>query len=195
MSDEVARVATCPVHEISPMHPDILKSPWGMNRRLRDEAPVFQDPNSGIFFVSRYEDVIQIAKDHQTFSSRMMGPTRAMTGSEDPEVIEVLKSGYENVPTMLTEDPPNQRRYRKFVDGAFSPSSLKSLEPFIENLSNELIDTFIDKGECEFLSKFGVPLPLRVIISQLGAPQEDLPLFRKWTEAFIGNLSQQLDKE
>ena len=195
MSDEVARVATCPVHQISPMHPDILKSPWGMNKRLRDEAPVFQDPNSGIFFVSRYEDVIQIAKDHQTFSSRMMGPTRAMAGSEDPEVIEVLKSGYENVPTMLTEDPPNQRRYRKFVDGAFSPSSLKRLEPFIENLSNELIDIFIDNGECEFLSEFGVPLPLRVIISQLGAPLEDLPLFRKWTEAFIGNLSQQLDRE
>ena len=78
MSDEVARVATCPVHQISPMHPDILKSPWGMNRRLRDEAPVFQFPNSCIFFVYRYEDVIHIAKDHKTFSSRMMGPTRAM---------------------------------------------------------------------------------------------------------------------
>lgn len=195
MSDEVARVATCPVHEISPMHPEILKSPWVMNRRLREEAPVYQDPNSGIFFISRYEDVMQIAKDHQTFSSRMMGPNRALAGSVDPEVLEVLESGYENVPTMLTEDPPNQKRYRKFVDGAFSPSSLKSLEPFIEKLSNELIDTFIDKGECEFLSEFGVPLPLKVIISQMGAPLEDLPLFRKWTEAFIGNLSQQLDKE
>jgi cytochrome P450 len=195
MSDEVARVATCPIHEISPMHPEILKAPWVMNRRLREEAPVFQDPNTGLFFVSRYADVMEIARDHKTFSSRMMGPTRAMTGSEDPEVIEVLKSGYENVPTMLTEDPPNQRRYRKFVDGAFSPSSLKSLEPFIEGLSNELIDAFIDQGQCEFLSGFGVPLPLRVIVSQLGAPQEDLPLFRKWTEAFIGNLSQQLDRE
>ncbi|MBT5155202.1 MAG: cytochrome P450, partial [Gammaproteobacteria bacterium] len=194
MSDEVARVATCPIHEISPMHPEILKAPWVMNRRLREEAPVFQDPNTGLFFVSRYADVLEIARDHKTFSSRMMGPTRAMTGSEDPEVMEVLKSGYENVPTMLTEDPPNQRRYRKFVDGAFSPSSLKSLEPFIEGLSNELIDAFIDQGQCEFLSGFGVPLPLRVIVSQLGAPQEDLPLFRKWTEAFIGNLSQQLDR-
>jgi cytochrome P450 len=34
-----------------------------------------------------------------------------------------------------------------------------------------------------------------VIVSQLGAPMEDLALFRKWTEAFIGNLSQQLDRE
>ena len=195
MTDEAARAATCPIHEINPMHPEVLKSPWMMNSRLRDEAPVFQDPNSGIFFISRYEDVVRMAMDHQTFSSRMIGGTRAIAASDDPEIVAVMNQGYPNVPTMLTEDPPRQRRYRKFVDGAFSPASLKALEPFIETLANELIDAFIDRGECEFLSEFGVPLPLRVIVSQLGAPEEDLPLFRKWTDAFIGNLSQQLDRD
>ena len=195
MTDEAARAATCPIHEINPMHPEVLKSPWMMNRRLRDEAPVFQDPNSGIFFISRYEDVVRMAMDHQTFSSRMIGGTRAIAASDDPEIVAVMDQGYPNVPTMLTEDPPRQRRYRKFVDGAFSPASLKALEPFIETLANDLIDAFIDRGECEFLSEFGVPLPLRVIVSQLGAPEEDLPLFRKWTDAFIGNLSQQLDRD
>ncbi len=136
-----------------------------------------------------------MAMDHQTFSSRMLAPSRQLAGTEDKEILEVMQSGYPNVPTMLTEDPPAQRRYRKFVDGAFSPKALKALEPFIESLANELIDGFIDKGECEFLSEFGVPLPLRVIVSQLGAPEEDLPLFRKWTDAFIGNLSQQLDRD
>lgn len=195
MSEEVARVATCPVHEINPMHPEVLKSPWMMNRRLREEAPVFQDPNSGIYFISRYEDVVKMAMDHETFSSRMLSPSRQLTATEDKEIMDVMASGYPNVPTMLTEDPPAQRRYRKFVDGAFSPKALKALEPYIESLANELIDSFIDKGECEFLSEFGVPLPLRVIVSQLGAPEEDLPLFRKWTDAFIGNLSQQLDRD
>lgn len=195
MSEEVAKVATCPLHAINPMHPEILKSPWGMNKRLRDEAPVFQDPHSGIFFVSRYEDVIQMAMDPETFSSRMVTDNRALAASQDPEVLEIMSQGYPNVPTMLTEDPPRQRRYRKFVDGAFSPRNLKALEPFIESLANELIDKFADRGECEFLSEFGVPLPLRVIVSQLGAPEKDLPLFKKWTDAFIGNLSQQLDRD
>jgi cytochrome P450 len=96
---------------------------------------------------------------------------------------------------MLTQDPPLQRRYRKFVDGAFSPANLKRLEPVIERLSNELIDRFIDAGECEFLAAFGIPLPLTIIAAQLGAPIGDLPLLRKWTDAFIGNLSQQLDRD
>ncbi len=195
MSDELARAAKCPIHEINPMHPEILQSPWDMNKRLRDEAPVFQDPNTGIFFISRYDDVVKMAMDHQTFSSKMLTANRALTATDDPEVLEVLASGYPNVATMLTQDPPLQRRYRKFVDGAFSPSNLKSLEPFIEQLANNLIDDFVDKGQCEFLSEFGVPLPLGVIVNQLGAPAKDLPLFRKWTEAFIGNLSQQLDRE
>lgn len=195
MSDEVTRAATCPLHEISPMHPELLKSPWGINRRLREEAPVFKDPLSGIYFVSRYEDVVQMAMDHETFSSRMMSASRQLAATDDPEILEVLKSGYPQVPTMLTEDPPMQRRYRKFVDGAFSPKNLKALEPYIESLSNDLIDAFIDRGECEFLSEFGIPLPLNVIVNQLGAPSEDLPLFRKWTDAFIGNLSQQLDRD
>jgi cytochrome P450 len=115
--------------------------------------------------------------------------------SDDAEVIELIEQGYPNVPTMLTQDPPLQRRYRKFVDGAFSPANLKALEPYIEQISNELIDGFADAGQCEFLNEFGVPLPLNVIASQIGVPLADLPLLRKWTEAFIGNLSQQLDRE
>lgn len=194
-SDVLAAVGTCPLHDINPMHPDLLKRPWGLNKRLRDDAPVFQDPGSGIFFISRYEDVVKMAMDPATFSSKMLQPTRAMDGSKDPELSAILAEGYPQVPTMLTQDPPLQRRYRKFVDGAFSPSSLRALEPFIEATANALIDDFIEAGRCDFLSDFGVPLPLRVIVSQLGAPMEDLALFRKWTEAFIGNLSQQLDRE
>ena len=195
MHDELKNIATCPIHDINPMDPEVLKSPWLMNERLRNEAPVFHDPNSGIFFISRYEDVVNMAKDHETFSSRMLSSSRALYSTEDKELRAIMSQGYENVPTMLTEDPPLQLRYRKFVNGAFSPKNLKTLEPFIENISNELIDGFVDKGHCEFLDEFGVPLPLRVIVNQLGAPESDLPLFRKWTEAFIGNLSGQLNRD
>jgi cytochrome P450 len=188
-------VERCPLHDIMPMHPDMLRAPAAMNRRLRKDAPVFHDQMSGIYFISRYADVVAMAQDPVTFSSVMPGNASRAVNSEDAEVIELMKSGYPNVPTMLTQDPPLQRRYRKFVDGAFSPSSLRALEPFIEQTSHELIDKFAEQGHCEFLNEFGVPLPLRVIASQIGTPIEDLPLLRKWTEAFIGNLSQQLDRE
>lgn len=188
-------IATCPLHQINPMHPENLASPWIMNKRLRDEAPVFQDPNSGIFFISRYADVVAMARDHETFSSVMLGSNTRAVNSEDPEVLEIMAQGYPNVPTMLTQDPPLQRRYRKFVDSAFGPANLKKLEPYITQISNELIDSIADRGRCEFLNEFGVPLPLNIIASQIGVSLEDLPKLRTWTEAFIGNLSQQLSPE
>ena len=194
MSEILDQLAHCPVHEIPPMHPEVLRCPGVMNSRLREEAPVFQDATTGMFFISRYADVVAMARDHATFSSVMPGASSRAVNSEDTEVIELMQDGYPNVPTMLTQDPPLQRRYRKFVDGAFSPNNLKVLEPFIETTSHQLIDAFIEAGQCEFLTAFAIPLPLTVIGSQIGTPDEDLAKLRKWTEAFIGNLSQQLDQ-
>jgi len=196
MTDLLDSVATCPVHDFRPMRPEMLACPYELNRRLIAEAPVYQDPDSGIWFVSRYDDVVAMSMDHGTFSSVMpftSNDAGRSAGNED--VAKVMAKGYPNVATMLTQDPPLQRRYRKFVDGTFSPRSLKALEPFIEQTSHMLIDQFIDSGQCDFLHDFGVPLPLRVIASQLGTPESDLHLLRKWTEAFIANLSQQLDHD
>ncbi len=191
--DMVAFAERCPLGQFSPMHPELLACPYAMNQRLHREAPVYRDPASGIYMISRYDDVVAMAMDHETFSSVMPGVGTGSMAASDPELEAILAEGYPNVSTMLTQDPPLQRRYRKFVDGAFAPASLKALEPFIEATANELIDRFIERGRCEFLEEFGVPLPLTVIASQIGVPLEDLPQLRKWTNAFIGNLSGQLD--
>ena len=195
MSEKLEQMASCPVQEFAPMHPEVLRCPAMLNRRLRDEAPVFRDPTTGMFFISRYQDVQAMARDHATYSSAMPAVMSGAVNSGDEELTALMEEGYPNVPTMLTQDLPLQRRYRKFVDGAFSTSSLKRLEPFIEATSHELIDRFIGSGQCEFLGEFGIPLPLTVIGSQLGTPVEDLPRLRKWTEAFVANLGQQLDRE
>ncbi|NJN51325.1 MAG: hypothetical protein HC809_05620 [Gammaproteobacteria bacterium] len=139
-------IATCPVHQISPLLPENLSNPYVMNARLRREAPVHKDPLSGIYFISRYADVVALAQDHQTFSSVMPGTSTRAVNSEDPEILAIMAEGYPNVATMLTQDPPLQRRYRKFVDGAFSPANLKRLEPFIESTSHALIDRFAERG-------------------------------------------------
>jgi len=188
---EVERAKSCPLNQLSPMHPELLSCPAGLNARLRKEAPVFKDPLSGIYFVSRYADVVAMAMDHTTFSSVLPAPDsgRSANNTQNSELQAIMAQGYPNVATMLTQDPPLQRRYRKFVDGAFSPRNLKALEPYIAQIANELIDKMIAKaagGEAvEFLEDFGVPLPLTVIASQIGVPLADLPLLRKWTAAFV----------
>ena len=89
-ADVLEEAKGCPIHQLNPMHPALLKQPWGMNSRLRQEAPIFQDPGSGIFFVSRYEDVVKMAMDHKTFSSVMLNPTRALSATSDEEIKDCL---------------------------------------------------------------------------------------------------------
>jgi hypothetical protein len=63
-ADVLEEAKGCPIHQLNPMHPALLKQPWGMNSRLRQEAPIFQDPGSGIFFVSRYDGPQNVLERH-----------------------------------------------------------------------------------------------------------------------------------
>ena len=81
-----------PLAESSPISPEALACPHQYNERLRAEAPVYQCPNSGIYFVSDYETVRQIAKDHGTFSNKFGQAMRPMQ-EVDEELAAIQAEG------------------------------------------------------------------------------------------------------
>jgi cytochrome P450 len=149
---------------------------------------VYHCPQTGIYFVSDFETVTKIAKDHATFSNRF---ALAATGDQkvDPRITEIQAQGYPPVDTMLTQDPPVHRRYRGMVNQAFTARRVATLEPEIEKVCHELIDKFIDRGEAEFIVEFCEPVPMIVIAEQLGVPLSDYELFKSWSDAFVAQLS------
>ncbi|HIF97572.1 MAG TPA: cytochrome P450 [Myxococcales bacterium] len=173
----------------NPFDPAILAQPWEYNDRLVAEAPVHREPNTGLILVSSYELVNQVLNDYETFSNRFMlmmgGGTKAKVPSA---VAEVMKGGYPPVDTMLTADPPEQRRFRSLVNKGFSLRRVGALAPRIEALVGELIDGFAQEGRVELRSQFAVPLPLTVIAEQLGVPREDLAKFKQWSDGFVAQL-------
>jgi cytochrome P450 len=96
---------------------------------------------------------------------------------------------------LLTADPPEHERFRVLVNKAFTASRVKKMQNYIEQIVDELIDRFIDKGECEFVSELAVPLPVKVIATQLGVPQDALHKFKKWSDSFIARLGRMNSKE
>jgi cytochrome P450 len=56
---------------------------------------------------------------------------------------------------------------------------------YIETVVNDLIDKFIDKGECDFMWDFSVPLPCTVIADQLGVPREKIWQLKQWSDAML----------
>ncbi len=77
-------------------------------------------------------------------------------------------------------DPPHHRKYRAILDPVFSPKAVLALEGKIRALCNDLIDEFIDRGECEFTTEFGRPLPVSVFLDLMGLPQDKRDTFVKW---------------
>lgn len=183
-----------PLAELGLFDPALLAKPWGFYRKLRAEAPVHRDPGTGIFLVSTYALVLEALRQPDVFSNRFAA-AMAASGGMRPEVLEVAREGWPPVDTMLTADPPEQKRFRSLVNKAFSRRRVDKLVPRIAGLCDELIDGFAADGRVELRSRFAVPLPLTLIAEQLGVPREDLPRFKRWSDGFVAQLSQMASPE
>ncbi len=80
---------------------------------------------------------------------------------------------------------PDHRKFRNILDPMLSPRGVLALEADIKALANQLLDTFADKGECEFTKEFARPLPVMVFLNFMGLPLDRLDQFVKWVVALI----------
>jgi cytochrome P450 len=172
----------------------MLECPFPFYKRLRAEAPILQDPVTGIVQVSSYDLICQAARDFETFSNRF-GPALRGRNGPSPEAVAVMEQGYPVLDTMLTADPPEHTRYRKLVNKAFMPKRVNDMHAEIHGICDALIAAFAGRGEVELASQFGQPLPMRVIAGQLGIPVSDMPKFRRWSSAFVAQLGQMAGPE
>jgi cytochrome P450 len=177
-----------PASARNPFDPRVLADPWEEYRRARERAAVWREPNTGVWLISSFAAASEALRDWERFSNRF-GRAMGGLGEPPPEVSAVAKEGWPPVDTMLTADPPEQRRFRKLVNKAFSTKRVDALGPRIEAIASALVERFAARGRAELLAEFAQPLPLTVIAEQLGAPREDLPRFRRWTDGFVAQLS------
>ena len=160
-----------------PLDPDYLADPYPYYARFRREAPVFYAPQIDFWVVSRYEDILEIVKDPETFSNaRVQEPLYPLT----PEALENLMRGVRVVPTTSTADPPLHRRTRKHAARAFSAKRVAELEGRIREIANGLIDDMISDGRADLVSQFAFPLPASVVFSFIGYSEKDTEMLKSW---------------
>jgi len=178
---EARDLATCPLHDINPLDPQINQHPHQYFRRLRDEAPVFRDAMLGMVHVSRYDDIVEVVRQPQLFSSEWGGVGAQNLGVELlPEEQELMANDRSQKPTLLTCDPPAHNRYKKLAIKAFTYKRVEQMAPYIETVVDEVIDGFIDHGACEFKTAFGDMLPSILIADSVGVDRSMLPQWHRW---------------
>jgi cholest-4-en-3-one 26-monooxygenase len=151
---------------------------------LRKEAPVYKHPEPdgpGFWVVTRYADVVTVGRDGTTYSSDQK--RGGVVVLEDFQPNEFEQGGN----LMLTMDAPEHTRYRKLVNRGFTPRQIGALEVHIREMSNQILDTVIERGECDFVVDVAAELPLQVIAEMLGVPMEDRHKLFEWSNRMIGS--------
>lgn len=178
------------------MDPAVMQDPFPLYQWAIANAPVMAVPMGPmtLYFVSSYDLVAEAAGRVEDFSNDF---TQTLSGalSLDPDVKAILDQGWPQQDTLLTADPPIHTRFRKLVNLAFSMPKVNALEDGIRAKVTRLIDGFIDKGECEFVAEFAVPLPVQVICEQLGFDLSEADDVKRWSDAFADRLGRMISKE
>ena len=166
--------------------PEVLECPFPTYQLLLEEAPVWQDPVTGLYIISRYDDLRAVLKDKETFSNWRPGNDPDHMTRQQLLAHGLFKEkGWVPGASLAGRDDPEHKQMRAIFDQAFRASRIRELDPEVEALAYRLIDDWIDDGECEIIRQFAVPLPLIIICQQMGAPEKDIWRIKDWTDAWI----------
>lgn len=164
---------------------EVQRCPFPFLSRLLEEAPVYRDPGTGMYIVSRYDDINYVNSNPQIFSSRTPIMINRKTAVSDEVQRRYAERGWPEEFVLAFADPPEHSLHRGLVDKVFTPSYVKKLEPTALAIVDDLIDGFVEEGSTELSSGFAVHLPMYIISDQLGVAREDYEQFKLWSTAWI----------
>lgn len=166
---------------------EVFLDPYPTYARLRDNSPAHWDAQLNGWVLTRYDDVYESLRDHETFSSRRIALLAARGGGEPSEPMQQfirLASGW-----MWMLDPPEHTRVRRLMNQGFSPRDVRALEPMVDEIVTELVDAMAEKGEFDLIPDFSYAVPALVLCELYGLPRTDAPLITQWCDTikvFLG---------
>ena len=129
-----------------------------------DATPKSPD-GDGFWVVSRYDDIMEVFRTPEIFSSNTGGQRRGggTTLKDERAAGKVLNY----------TDNPQHKTLRQLVNKGFTTRAMALLEDNLKERANTLIDLFPERVSFDFVQAFARELPLQAICMILGVPQED----------------------
>jgi len=192
-------MANMTLAEMSLTNPLIQAHPKEFYTRLRTEDPVHYDEKLGMWLVSRYDDIVALLRDPETFSDKHGYEKQYASGffEEFKHILETEGGGFFS--DAIKSDPPEHTRVRKLLDGAFSAHRVKTLEPGITKIIAGIVDSLLAKAEngevVDGVREFAIPLTIAVICEQMGFSQYNASKISQWSEAITAQIGRMQNRE
>jgi len=160
--------------------------PYPTYRALREHAPVKRMPD-GSWFLTRFDDVVPVYRDHRTFSSdkkKEFGPKFGPTPLFE-----------HHTTSLIFNDPPLHTRVRKAIVGAITQRHIAAMEPDLVALVDGLLKGLESKGKVDLIEDFAAAIPIGIIGNLLGIPHDERGPLRGWSLAILSALEPVLTPE
>ncbi len=161
------------------------EDPDALYDSLRVHAPIYRDTAYGRTLLTRFDDVRSVLR-HKKFGvdARKSHPDSYMrrvaaTGVSGREG----QTAYE--PPLVLLDDPAHRRIRLLMSKAFTPHAIEAMKPRIQVITDELLATFEDESEIDFIERFAGPLPTLIIAEMLGVPSTHGADLKRWSDKIL----------
>lgn len=135
---------------------------------MREHAPVYWDEAAQAWGITRYDDVLAVAKDPKTFCS---------SGGIRPDAPAM--------PYMIDTDDPEHKQRRGLVNKGFTLRRVQEQEPRIRAVAAELIERAKARGRFDFVKDVAAWLPLIVIGDMLGVAPADHERLLQWSDDMV----------
>jgi len=163
--------------------PEFTADPYPVYAAMRREAPVFFSNHWQAWLVTCYPDVVSVLKNHQQFSNAgRQAHLLDLLPPEEQHRLEPLREHYASG-GLINTDRPAHARLRTLVAKAFSPRIMRSIEPLVSEVAQDLIDCLKEGEETDLISILAFPLPAIVIAGLLGVPVDMRNQFKLWSVA------------
>ncbi|WP_255450236.1 cytochrome P450 [Skermania sp. ID1734] len=172
-------VSTVPLEEIDVSNPFMFRQGQWIPyfKRLRDEAPVHyqaDSPFGGFWSVTRFDDIVAVDKDYETFSA------------EPFIVIGELPDGLD-VEMFIAMDPPRHDQQRAAVQGVVAPKNLQEMEGLIRSRIQEVLDNLPVGKPFDWVDKVSIELTSRMLATLLDYPYEQRRKLVYWSDLAAGS--------
>jgi cytochrome P450 len=139
--------------------PLIDADPFPYYAELREKYPCYWSESGQLWILSRYDDIVEAARDWQTFSSTAGNLIDELPG----------RAGA----TLGTTDPPRHDRLRALSQAAFLKRNLDRLvEPTLE-IADRSLERIVGQGTFEFIDDFSSQITVGLLFRTMGLPDRD----------------------
>jgi cytochrome P450 len=145
-----------------PYDVEIVADPYPVYARLRDEAPLYHNPQYDFWTLARHADVEGALSNWETFSNSRS------------DILELVKSEFDMPKgVMMFEDPPVHTMLRGIMGRVFTPRRMAELEDQIRAYCVNCLDPHIGSGGFDIIAELAAMMPMRVIGMLLGIPESE----------------------